>query len=129
MSNKDILIILDKFKKTFMKSGKKSTSFALMKKSLVSLVQSQNNVNEVLLTSTENVKPFFLIKSQKKGKRVLQIPYPLLDEGQRLKLACGWLVKNSLKTTNQTTINRFVQELLDSKNNEGATKKTTTRVK
>jgi ribosomal protein S7 len=78
---------------------------------------------EVLILSLENVGPLFSIKTKKKGKKILQIPNPIYSIEKRFSISSNWIIKNSSKHNSTFFLQNFVNELLDSSDNQGFSKK------
>ena len=82
-----------------------------------------DNPYEVLSRSIENIKPLFIVSTQKKGKRVLQTPKPILRDEERIAISANWIVKNSFKHSRGSFVENLLQEIYDSYQNQGFSKK------
>ena len=116
-------IVLDKFQKALMNCGNKANSLVILRELILKISVKKDNPLEVLTLSVNNVKPMFTVSTQKKGKRVLQVPKPILSEDERIAVAANWIVKNSYKHSKGSFVNNFLQEVYDSFNNQGFSKK------
>jgi len=122
MKNK-LNISINKFQKALQISGGKAKSNKFLKKSIVKLAKLKKAPEEVLVSSLENVGPLFLIKTKKKGKKVLQIPSPIYSIDKRFSISSNWIIKNSSKHNSNSFLQNFINELSDSSGNQGFSKK------
>jgi ribosomal protein S7 len=122
MKNK-LNISINKLQKALQISGRKTKSNKLLKQSVIKLTKLKKIPEEVLILSLENVGPLFLIKTKKKGKKVLQIPSPIYSIEKRFSISSNWIIKNSSKHNSTFFLQNFVNELLDSSDNQGFSKK------
>jgi ribosomal protein S7 len=120
-SNFDLL--LDKFHKALMSSGHSSNSNLIMKDLISKIIRKKDNPQELLSKSIENIKPLFTVSTQKKGKRVLQTPKPILQYEKRVAISANWIVKNSRKHSKGPFVENLLQEVYDSAENQGFSKK------
>ena len=124
MKSKTTRFILDKLQKSLMFSGSKLGSSLILKEVLRKILKKKKNPLNLIFSGVDQVKPFFLVKTQKKGrKKKVQIPVPLLTEESRLKISSNWIVNNSSKHSQNFVSERLIQELVDSSTNQGFSKK------
>jgi len=116
-------IILDKFHKALMGSGQKSNSILIMKDLLSKILVKNDDPKDLLTKSIDNIKPLFIVSTQKKGKRVLQTPKPILQEDERIAISANWIVGNASKHSKGSFIDNLLQEVYDSSQNQGFSKK------
>ena len=116
-------LVLDKFQKALMSSGQKYSSHSIMKDLILKITLKNDNPYEILSKSIENIKPLFTVSTQKKGKRVLQTPKPILQDEERVAISANWIVKNSFKHSRSSFVENLLQEVYDSYQNQGFSKK------
>ena len=116
-------LVLDKFQKALMSSGQKYSSHSIMKDLILKITLKHDNPYEILSKSIENIKPLFTVSTQKKGKRVLQTPKPILQDEERVAISANWIVKNSFKHSRSSFVENLLQEVYDSYQNQGFSKK------
>jgi ribosomal protein S7 len=112
-----------KLQQGLIKKGKKGGAFGTFKGLSKQISLRKLAPLPVLENSIANVEPLFTIKTQKKGKRVLQIPQPILKKDKRILVAFRWLIKYSQKHTKNSFKLNLLTEILDAYKNQGFTKK------
>ena len=123
MINNNFDIVLDKFQKALMGSGQKSNSNLIMKDLISKIIIKNDDPQDILTKSVENIKPLFVVSTQKKGKRVLQTPKPILKDEERIAISTNWVVKNAMKHSKGSFVENLLQEVYDSSQNQGFSKK------
>jgi len=105
------------------KKGKKSIAHFILKKTYKSILLQKKSPASVLKTSINNVAPFFILKTQKKGRLILQKPLPLFNNKKRISLGVKWII-HSLKRSKQKKVSLLLlQEILLNYKNQGIVKK------
>ena len=119
----NINILLDKLQKAMIISGGKVKSTKLLSKLLKDFSKSKSCPKAFIEDSFDNVAPLFLLKTQKKGKKVVQTPIPLTSKSKSFSIGARWLVKNAKKHNKQSFNQNLVIEFHDSYKNRGLSKK------
>lgn len=122
MKNK-LNISVSKFQKTLQLSGGKVKSSFILLKAIKNLAKNKKNPGNVLILSLDNICPFFLVKTKKRGKKISQVPSPIYSMDKRFAIASRWVIKNSRKHNTNFFIKNFVNELSDASINQGFSKK------
>jgi len=115
--------ILNKFQKALMSSGQKSTSTIILREVINRIISKNDDPYLILRQGVENVKPLFIVSSQKKGKRLVQTPRALLNEEKRIAISANWIVKNSKKHSRGSFVENLLQEIYDASQNQGFSKR------
>jgi len=115
--------ILNKFQKALMSSGQKSTSTIILRGVIDRIISKNDDPYLILRQGVENVKPLFIVSSQKKGKRLVQTPRALLNEEKRIAISANWIVKNSKKHSRGSFVENLLQEIYDASQNQGFSKR------
>ena len=121
--NDNLNNVLNKFQKAIMGSGLKSTSTIILKEVISKIIGKNDNPYVILTESVNNIKPLFLVSSQKKGKRLVQTPKPLLNDEERIAISANWIVKNSKKHSRGSFVDNLLQEIYDASQNQGFSKR------
>lgn len=106
-----------------LKKGKLSKASLIMDRIHFLLVKAVNEDSFIVLNQAiKNIKPFFLLKNKKIGKRIIISPFFILSDLSRQLIAIKWLIDSALKRKGDFAEN-FVLEVLDAFNNKGSVKK------
>jgi len=119
----NINIFIDKLQKAMVVSGGKVKSTILLKGLIKDLSRSNLDSKKLIQSSFDNIAPLFLVKTQKRGKRIIQTPSPITSKEKSFSIASRWLVKNAKKHKLNSLKKRLILELTDSSKNQGLSKK------
>lgn len=119
----NINILIDKLQKAMVISGGKVKSTGLLKALIKDISKGNQDSKELIQSSFENIAPLFLVKTQKRGKKVIQTPTPVTNREKSFAIASRWLVKNAKKHKLNSLKKGLVLELNDASNNQGFSKK------
>jgi len=117
------ILSINKMQKAMLLSGGRVKSNLALKGLLKEISKSRRNPGETINNALLNVAPLFSLKSQKRGKRVVQSPVPIISNEKRIAIASRWLVKNSTKHNQQSFSKRLVAEVKEASLNQGFSKK------
>jgi len=107
----------------FLKNGKKSYAHLVLKKTYKNILLQNKRPAYVLKTSVDNVSPLFILKTQKRGRLVLQKPFPIFDQKKRIASGFKWIIESLQKTKANDVSKVFSQELSLNYQNQGYAKK------
>lgn len=114
--------LLKKFETRLLKEGKQVKARVI----LINIFIHFKNLNEnpflILENAISNIKPFFIIKTIKKGKQNQILPIPLIGEKKRISLAIKWLIKNAKKHSENALSDNLIKEIKDASMNKGFSK-------
>jgi ribosomal protein S7 len=119
----NLVIVTNKLQKAMLLSGGKVKSNSILKNLLKEISKSSRSPEEILNSSLLNVSPLFSLKTQKKGKRVVQSSIPIIGEEKRLSISARWVVKNAKKHSKNNFKKGLISEINDSSLNQGFSKK------
>lgn len=114
--------ILKKFKTRLLKEGKQTKSNSILNNICNHFKKQKQNPFLIIEEAVTNIKPFFIIKTVKKGKQNTIIPLPIINENKRISLAIKWIIKNAKRNQGNTLTEQLVKEITDAALNKGFSK-------
>ena len=114
--------ILKKFKTRLLKEGKQTKAHKIMTEVCFNLKKINSDPFTLLKEAVDNVKPFFIIKTIRKGKRNIIQPLPITNENTRKSLAIKTIIKNAKKNKGYSFTEQLIKEITDASCNEGFSK-------
>ena len=114
--------LLKKFETRLLKEGKQTKSKKILFHIFNDLKKTESQPFTLFKTAIINVKPFFIIKTIKKGKQQTLLPIPITSENKRTSLAIKWIIQNAQKHQESIFYKKIVKELKDAALNKGFSK-------
>jgi small subunit ribosomal protein S7 len=112
-------VVVEKFIKRMMESGKKTTSASIMYDAMNVLKEKTGNEPlDVFLKALDNVKPSVEVKSRRVGGSTYQVPVDI-RESRREALAMRWIIIAARARTGKSMSEKLGAELLDAFNSQG----------
>jgi len=117
------LFLIKQFESLLIRKGSTKLSRNFFNKFFNEMRQETQKPLKCLDNSISNIQPNFLIITRKKGKRVFQVPRPVLSKKKRVSSGIKNIIKNSKNISEKTFIKSCQQEVINASLNKGFSKK------
>lgn len=115
--------LIERFIKSIMIDGKRSTAESIMYKALATVEEkTKEPAIKVFESAMENVKPMIEVRSRRVGGSTYQIPSEIRPSRQTA-LAIRWLIGFSKKRSEKSMALKLAGELMDAANKRGSSVK------
>ena len=113
-------LMVSRFIKNIMKSGKKSVADTIFYKAMdVIKEKTKEDPMQVLGRAMENVKPILEVKSRRVGGATYQVPIEV-NPRRSVSIAIRWITNYTLARTGKSFAERLAAELIEAARNQGA---------
>jgi len=120
-SNLSVCVV--KLQKALLVSGGKVKSSLILASTLKTITKLKKNSGNSLELALENISPYFILKSRKRGKKINQIPVPIFGKSKRFAYSSRNIIKSSKKHKGLSFKEKLSKELIDSSLGQGFSKK------
>jgi small subunit ribosomal protein S7 len=115
-------VILSKFINLLLKNGKKITVYKVLNNFFKLINKTHKNPLIFFQVAVENIMPLFEISTRRYGRRIIQIPQPILSKKKQYSLGCKLLISAAKKNNEKDFHKALYKEFLNAFENKGVVK-------